>query len=293
LIGPGHASTRSEIIMLPSLKPVDLSVPVFPANLHGYVITSDQAGIGICGGWNSDVRHHHSAECFHLSFGNDHWLRNPSIHPLNVRRDDAASAMLGQEWWVAGGNDGSRILSSTELRGPDGKWKKYVKLPAPTAGHCMVTLDENRVLLAGGRQSNYAHSRTYIFDRTTGLWERKQNMLSRREDHSCALVDKNKVIMTGGVDNSGLSTTEVYSLSTDSWSTGPDLPKATEDAKMITVDGVVYHVGGRGMDNRIYSLDLSNPLKWKWIHLGNLKKGKILLGMVELDSSTLSCNGWK
>ena len=53
---------------------------------------------------------------------------------------------------VTGGNDGDTLTKSVEYVYPDGRILPGKDLPLYRRGHCMISLDSNRVMIIGGAQ---------------------------------------------------------------------------------------------------------------------------------------------
>ena len=56
--------------------------------------------------------------------------------------------------------------------------------------HCATTLQDNSVILTGGRtrSNRFGSARTDVYNSTTKRWERKADMRQRRQGHSCTNV---------------------------------------------------------------------------------------------------------
>ena len=122
-------------------------------------------------------------------------------------------------------------------------------------------------------------------------------MLTGRFDHSCALLTNDTVLVSGGWNgySSILKTSEIFSISTGTWQSGPSLPKAMHDAQMINVDDTVYHIGGMvddGAISDIYRLDKDSTSSFHWSLVGHLKKAKYGFGVAAIKLSPKTCNGW-
>ena len=200
------------------------------------------------------------------------------------------------EYWIAGGYDGREYLSSIEIRRKDGSWEKSsVELPLKVTSSCMVAIDQYRFLLIGGlTASSLATNSTYLYDSRTNTWERKKDMASVRYLHSCAFIEKGLIMVSGGnIGGSSLSSSEIYDIRNDTWKAGPDLPEKTQAAKMISVDGVTYHIGGHFKAKEdIFRLDKVKDSTWKFSKVGSLNE-KHYRDVVAIKISPESCNGWQ
>ena len=99
--------------------------------------------------------------------------------------------MVANSLWVMGGADKDRtIQSGTQVvrQGQPTQWGP--NLTEAGVLHCATTLQDNSVILTGGRtDSNLTGSaRTEVYNSTTGVWERRSNMKQRRYGHSCTNV---------------------------------------------------------------------------------------------------------
>ena len=106
----------------------------------------------------------------------------------------ASYTVVGDSLWVMGGGakeDGHLYMQSgTQVvrQGQPTQWGP--SLTEAGKFHCATTLQDNSVILTGGRtQSNHDGSaRTEVYNSSTGVWERKSNMKQRRYSHSCTSV---------------------------------------------------------------------------------------------------------
>ena len=260
-------------------------------------MSANDAGVQVCGGNVDGVGF--TSECFLLPYNSKTWLRAPDVPSMKEKRYIPGSVTLANgDWWISGGWNGPVRYASTEIQGSDGTWTPSVDLPTELQRHCMVKIDENRILLAGGvDQMNKPQHFAYIYDTSTNTWEAVESMTEPRYALSCALIEENKVMVVGGIGRSGerLSSSEIFNVAENSWEAGPLLPVWTFNAQMVTVDGVSYHIGGRtSVEQRttdIYRLDKINS-EWQFKKVGNLNKGKSGFDVVEIKLSTSNCNGW-
>ena len=300
LIGPGSQGSSSnhfEILTLPLLQHSNCTLPTFPESIWGYQMSANHIGVQVCGGNIEGIGF--TSECFLLPYNGKSWLRSPDIPSMKERRYIPGSVTLpGDQWWITGGWNAPVRYASTEVQDKDGTWTTSINLPAGLQRHCMVKIDENRILMTGGVDTtSKPHTFTYLYDTSKNDWETVESMEVPRYAHSCALIEVGKVIVVGGIGRSGerLSSSEIFNVAENSWKAGPELPVWTFTAQMITIDGVSYYIGGRTSDEKrttdIYRLNKINS-EWRFKKVGNLSKGKAYFDVAEIKLSTTDCNGW-
>lgn len=103
--------------------------------------------------------------------------------------------------------------------------------------HTATTLADGRVLLLGGQDVNDVVQNTAeIFNPATGVSSAVAPMSTPRSQHSATLLASGRVFVAGGVSMlnvtdpigsvaSALGSTELYDPATNTWSSGPNLPK--------------------------------------------------------------------
>jgi len=293
---PALVIGTSEIILLPP-QSSNCSMPDFPvAGMNGYVMSTSSRGVQLCGGVDGSFNHYfnHYSDCYELPYNGKHWEKQN--HMLE-KRWYAAGAKLGEDFIISGGwgDDGSD-LKTTEIRRKDGSWEYFeLDLPEPNWGHCMVTIDSNRIFLAGGRRDTIMGlSSVYIYNKMNQSigWERKQYLNIGRWSHSCSLIYDSEqnpfVIVAGGAWESGrLVSSELFDLRTETWSDGPKLPKSSMYAKMVGP----YHIGGYPATGKDILKIEKFSSGWQWTHIGELTHRADSFDAVEIQL-TPDCNGW-
>jgi hypothetical protein len=172
---------------------------------------------------------------------------------LTQPRSYAASVVInGNNLWMTGGRLGSGPTKTTELVSLTGT-RPGPDLPLEVYYHCLVSLNDTTVLLIGGNDGTRSKA-TFYFNSDSETWTPGPSLITGRSAHSCALFKSplhghtDTVIVTGGYNNGDfLKSTEWLQLdSTNSWTSGPDLPKPTDGAAIVTTpdgSGVVL-IGG-------------------------------------------------
>ena len=102
----------------------------------------------ICGGYDGYgySKDHYVKDCHILK--NKAWSKLTS---LQEEKFGAGSITIGDSLWVTGGKNGQplKIRKTSEFVFLNGTTKKGPTLPQPRDGHCMLQLDEKRVMLIG------------------------------------------------------------------------------------------------------------------------------------------------
>ncbi len=127
--------------------------------------------------------------------------------------------------------------SLTTSIGPD--------LPVAVSGHCLIRLNRKLLMVIGGSTNNMEYSKeTYTYNQDTNEWSNGPDLEKGRENPACAMFGNNKVVVAGGNGMFIRDSTEIWTIGSSSWTSGPDLPQPIKSASMIaTVDSLVL-VGG-------------------------------------------------
>jgi len=165
-------------------------------------------GVYVLGGRN-DVR---SSSDF-LATGSSTWTRGPSIPGGGVHVSCAAK-LSDSEFVILGGvYDGTQARVYNELTG---QWREWPRLTVGVWGHSCLGLGD-KVVMAGGRDSNGVTGRTVIFDTNTGS-SREVASLKHRRYYAAMGVYKGKPVILGGYDGSGYrSDGEILNMDTETW----------------------------------------------------------------------------
>ena len=126
-------------------------VPDLPDEPDQYVSKAEF----LCGGYDSS---NPSKSCLYL---NDKLEWKASSIKLPYRLYGAASVMVHKQWWITGGEDweGDRGTSKTLLLTANGtSFVQGVDLPEGMLYHCMATINESMVFIAG----NFAGDATHV-----------------------------------------------------------------------------------------------------------------------------------
>ena len=101
-----------------------------------------------------------------------------------------------------GGYDGGK-LESTEIINSHGSVTAGISLPYPVSSHCVVTLNDGRVMILGGIGDSSWLRKVLIFNSTSGTFSDAPDMLDTRRSHGCAsfnspLHNHREVVLVAG-----------------------------------------------------------------------------------------------
>jgi len=133
------------------------------------------------------------------------------------------------------------------------------------AEHRALKLDDGRILIVGGRNSDSALSSCEIYDPSTNSWTTTGNLLQARYRTQTVKLADGRILATGGLTDLNVATTatcEMYDPSSGSWRFTSPMNDARENhSSVLLPDGHVVLVGGLDANQPLYltSVDLFDP----------------------------------
>jgi hypothetical protein len=165
-----------------------------------------------------------------------------AYHPKPGAQGTAPETMTGQP-----------NLSSAELYDPKtGKFSITGSMSVGRRGQTSTLLADGRVLVAGGANESGggdgpALSSAELYNPATGTFSTTATMTSGREYDTATLLSNGRVLIAGGIDESGRNVTsaELYDLATGTFSETGSLNQARQShAATLLSDGHVLITGG-------------------------------------------------
>ncbi len=147
-----------------------------------------------------------------------------SVAPMHFARTELCAVSFPDgRVLVAGGNDGSEVLSSCEIYDPKtDTWTLTGSMNETRYRFPMITLPDGRIMVAGGLtdMGTTTTAGVEIYDTQTGVWSEMAPMSSPRENLPLYLLPNGTVFICGGANaNTGtyLSTAEIYDPSSNTY----------------------------------------------------------------------------
>jgi N-acetylneuraminic acid mutarotase len=146
------------------------------------------------------------------------------------------------------------VLSSVEIYDPTANtWTPAASLLTARTQHTATLLASGKVLVAGGADANGNSVATAeLYDPTSNTWTAAGNLITPRILHTATLLSSGEVLLAGGESLSGgaaivsgLTATELYNPSTNSWSATAAMASGVErHTATLLNDGTVLVAGG-------------------------------------------------
>ena len=132
---------------------------------------------------------------------------------------------------------------------------KCIKMDAGRTSLDAIQLQDGRVLITGGWGPegdgvNQSYGTTYFLDSKTATLTPGPRMLEPREDHSTAMLEDGRILVTGGTVGSGktVKSTEIFSPQKGIFEYGDDMQFSREDHFSMYLGPLIMFVGGEVAD---------------------------------------------
>jgi influenza virus NS1A-binding protein len=142
------------------------------------------------------------------------------VAPMPGRRYNAGACVVGGDIYIIGGrNDDMEKTSTTYRFSTETKeWATLAPMPNAMSGHSVCVVDGLIYVLGGEQSNNYCTSSVHRFDLVANMWSTVAPM-SIAQGMCGAFVLGGNIYAVGGFDGEDrLSSMELYSVASDSWS---------------------------------------------------------------------------
>jgi WD40 repeat protein len=205
----------------------------------------------------------------------------------HARANHTATLLPDGKVLVAGGENGTNDLTSTELYDPASRtWTSTDSLADGRHYHTATLLLNGKVLVVGGIDFGGELANAELYDPASGTWTATGNLHVKRHAHTATLLPDGKVLVAGGVQGAtgsgytSITSAELYDPASGTWTVTGSLATARGDhTATLLSSGKVLVAGGRptfsGAGNpRIASAELYDPASGTWTSTGSLNIGR-------------------
>ena len=265
---PDVTNTRSEIV-----NPKTGAVSVLEQRLEGRLHQTMTRAVGdqivVAGGVKFVTTHWDPVDSVDVYVpGDRRWI--PASHMIDPRSDHAATTLLTGMVMVIGGNQGPRLLQSTEIYDvKNDRWFRSSPLPFPRTELSAFTLADGRVLVAGGVEgSGAATDTTWFYTPASDQWAEGPRMNLPRVQHAAVQLASGDILFIGG-DGAASGTSERYDAKTEKFVLSGTLAEPRQAAQAAQLsDGRVVVVGGMPPRNDEFaplrSAEIWDPVTGLW-----------------------------
>ncbi len=171
------------------------------------------------------------------------------IAPLLVALQDGGALLVGGSTDTKGGivaSDTSALLFDPRTN----RWHDTAPIPRGSVDSSAVTLDDGRVLVAGGVGTQGPIADVFLFDPVSERWSEGAPLPDPRGQASTVPLPDGRVLVIGGNDGNGFRPDAVvYDPATDAWSDAGSFGAPRQGAVTgILVDGRILLAGGLDVD---------------------------------------------
>ena len=196
-----------------------LQLPTYPFKMWGASGGVINGSPMVCGGYKHSGFPKVESSCYSHDKELNIWKQHAT---MNQARYLHASVVIDNSLWVTGGvyqaGNGLDTFKSTEFVHGNGTVTMGPDLPTPRYGHCIVTLQDGKVMIIGGYPT---YQDVLVFDQSNNGFTSGPSLLEKRLSFACTLFysplhGNRPIVLAAG--HSGSVTAEIYDYTiTNEW----------------------------------------------------------------------------
>jgi serine/threonine-protein kinase PknK len=206
--------------------------------------------------------------------------------PLQVARDELRAVAVRGRIFILNGHlatDSGDLRSASQVDVYDpatGKYSKAPDTPLPL-DHSAVVAYRGDVYLVGGDSNGQPSGGLWRYSPGEENWVELPAMATPRAGHAAGVIG-DRLYVVGGMTDSAfvdkerppLTSLEIYDFRTGEWSSGPDMPTGRHHFDAAVLDGQLYAIGGRAVDDwALDAVERFDPDSGDWEQLAPLPQG--------------------
>ena len=184
----------------------------------------------------------------------DQWSIGDSI-PDDRRRGGAGAVLHNGKIYIVGGNtrghNGGAVNWLDEYNPATGQWRTLPSAPT-TRDHLEVAIVNNKLVVAGGRQSTQPHvfqntvADVDVFDFDTNSWNAAASIPTPRAGTMTVAVGEEVIVIGGEVhsNNQALTDVQAYNVRNNAWRNLKPLLQGRHSGGAAIIDGAIHVVSG-------------------------------------------------
>ena len=200
-----------------------------------------------------------------------------SPSPITTPYDSFAMTVLHDKLVTAGGITKNGEVVKKVLVLIAGQWKDYSEMPTARIGVSAVGYHSMLIVVGGGIKVEVKWtvvSTTELLDTTNGCWYACNNLPSPHRQLKAAIMN-DKLYLSGGADEDGNPSPQVFVASLDTlsthqlnWQSAPNTPWC-RSATVVSYNKLLT-LGGRSQESCTSEVCIFNQSTGQWKHLANI-----------------------
>lgn len=182
-----------------------------------------------------------------------------------------AVSLNNEIYFVAGRTKTSKSASFYKFNPKINQWTKLADVPDPATNIAIATINGKIYVIGGDLFKNTNRE----YDPKTNSWKLLEPMPTARQHINCGVYE-NEFYITGGLTSWKNITKkhEVFNTATNTWSEKAAIPYLVQNASVVTIDSLIYVIGGAGTKEDIWgdvwTVETYNINTNKWKHINDL-----------------------
>lgn len=182
-----------------------------------------------------------------------------------------AVSLNNEIYFVAGRTKTSKSASFYKYNPKTNQWKKLADVPKPATNFALAVANEKIYAIGGDIFQNANRE----YDPKTNSWKLLKPMPTPRQHINCGVYE-NEIYIAGGLTSWQNITKkhEVFNTATNTWSEKAAIPYLVQNASVVTVDSLIYVIGGAGTKENIWgdvwTVETYNINTNKWKRINDL-----------------------
>ena len=187
-----------------------------------------------------------------------------------ARRFMGAAAINGKLYVIGGGHAFGTYFNTLDVYDPaTNQWASKTGMPTARHQASAVTINDKLYVVGGNNTANTPALEVY--DPATNMWETKAPLPTPRTSQAATVIDGKIYVVGGAVSAVPLpiwqNVLEVYDPATNTWETKAPMPTARGYLAAVTINGLLYAVGGTndgGSGAALQTVEIYDPQTNTW-----------------------------